>query len=319
METDESDIGNSIGNKGRGVKIFENNGEISAIDKEKKEISSKTRTLNDLSGKQWLQWSKSIWRFTDPVKNNYGHPAIFPDFVAERLIKIFTHEGDFVIDPFVGIGTTVVVSKQLNRNALGIELVKRYVDIGKRRLEQETLLDTVKENKKRIKTIHQIIHDDARNLLCYIDPNSVDFCLTSPPYWCGLHGKNGLKYTGQTHKEVKVYSESDLDLGNIQDYNLFFEELKEIFSKVYITLKERKYCVIIIQDARRGSKVYPMHIDCIRIMGEIGFDYQDLIIWEHPFYTTRPLGFPTTFVVSRVHDFILIFRKNLQREGELGE
>lgn len=47
----------------------------------------------------------------------------------------------------------------------------------------------------------------------------------------------------------------------------------------------------------------------IRICKEIGFEYQDMIIWEHPHYTTRPLGVPTTTVISRVHDFTLAFKK----------
>jgi DNA modification methylase len=136
----------------------------------------------------------------------------------------------------------------------------------------------------------------------------VDFCLTSPPYWIGLHGVNG-KYTGQTQKEFKVYSDDQKDYGNIDDYNTFVLELKNLFSDVYKVLKNGKYCVVVIQDSRRGSNVYPLHIDFYLAMKSIGYDYQDLIVWEHPTYTTRPLGYPTTFVISRVHDFIMVFRK----------
>lgn len=271
--------------------------------------------LNDLDGATWLQWSKSVWRFKKPVINNYGHPAIFPTFVAERLIRIFTKEGDLVLDPMGGVGTTSVVAKSLNRKSIGIDLSSKYCKIAKSRLAQKCLTEipnAVKAEElvqqKKVASDHNIICDDARNLLLHVAPDSVDFCLTSPPYWIGLHGING-KYTGQTQKEVKVYSHDKRDYGNIEDYEKFVEELKSLFMDVYQTLKNGKYCVVIIQDSRRKSNVYPLHIDFHRAMTSIGYDYQDLIVWEHPTYTTRPLGYPTTFVVSRVHDFIMIFRK----------
>jgi len=266
---------------------------------EKKEL----QRLNDLDGATWLKWSKSIWRFKKPVVNNYGHPAIFPTFVAERLLRIFTRKGDLVLDPMVGVGTTCVVAKYLDRNSIGIDLSPKYCKIAKSRLAQKTLTDIHKAS-----TSHEIICDDARNLLSYVEPNSIDFCLTSPPYWIGLHGIKG-KYTGQTQKEVKVYSKDERDYGNVQDYKNFVKELKNLFSNVLKVLKNGKYCVVIIQDVRRKARVFPLHVDFMLAMKSIGYDYQDLIVWEHPTYTTRPLGYPTTFVVSRVHDFIMLFKK----------
>ena len=281
---------------------------ISALRKSSKK--KKIERLNDLDGATWLQWSKSVWRFRKPVLNNYGHPAIFPTFVAERLIRIFTKEDDLVLDPMVGVGTTSVVAKSLNRRSIGIDLSPTYCKIAKSRLAQQRLTDMPDIVKaEKVASSHRIICDDARNLLAHVAPkDSVDFCLTSPPYWIGLHGING-KYTGQTQKEVKIYSHEKRDYGNIEDYEKFVEELKNLFRDVHQVLKKGKYCVVIIQDSRRGSVVIPLHMDFYHVMTSIGYVYQDLIVWEHPTYTTRPLGYPTTFVVSRVHDFIMIFRK----------
>jgi DNA modification methylase len=260
-----------------------------------------TQRLNDLDGATWLQWSKSIWRFKQPVVDNYGHPAIFPTFVAERLLRIFTKEGDLVLDPMAGVGTTSVVAKSLNRNSIGIDLSSQYCKTARSRLAQRSLTDAPVSK-------HKIICDDARSLLSHVEPNSIDFCLTSPPYWIGLHGING-KYTGQTQKEYKIYSNHKNDYGNIEHYENFVSELKSLFTNVYKVLKDGKYSAVIIQDSRRGSTVYPLHADFLFSMKSIGYDYQDLIVWEHPTYTTRPLGYPTTFVVSRVHDFIMFFKK----------
>ncbi len=277
------------------------------------------KRLNDLNGATWLQWSKSVWRFKTPVLNNFGHPAIFPDFVAERLIKIFTKKNDLVLDPMAGIGTTIWVSKKLGRNAVGIELSPKYCEKANSRLKdsqitrflsESSLQKTLAEKEEPITAglSQKIICDDARNLLKHVCPDSIDFCVTSPPYWIGLHGVNG-KYTGQTQKEWKIYGNNEKDYGNIEDYQKFVDELKSLFLNVFKVLREGKYCVVIIQDSRRGSTVYPLHMDFCYAMKSIGYSYQDSIIWEHPTYTTRPLGYPSTFVISRVHDFIMVFRK----------
>lgn len=282
--------------------------------------------LNGLNGSEWVQWSKSIWRFTEPVTNNYGHPAVFPECLAERVIRCFSKQQDYVVDPMAGTGTSVFVAHGLNRNAFGIEISKRWAEIAQKRLEngpyvpktvelddKNGIIISEKGKIERVPDPRTAIHseiknDDARNLLEHVNRESVDLCFTSPPYWTGLHGIKG-RYTGQTQKEVKQYSDLPGDLGNVSDYNEFLGALKDCYQPVHEALKPSGYFVVIIQDTRRGSTVIPLHMHFHQIMEDLGFQYQDLIVWEHPTYTTRPLGFPTTFVISRVHDYVMVFRK----------
>ncbi|MHB1662221.1 MAG: DNA methyltransferase [Thermoplasmataceae archaeon] len=83
-----------------------------------------TSKLNELNGKQWLQYSFSIWR--DIRRNDNGekkmHPASFPVELPARVIRIFTKLGEVVLDPFMGSGSTVLAALNENRNAIGIEL-----------------------------------------------------------------------------------------------------------------------------------------------------------------------------------------------------
>lgn len=73
-------------------------------------------------------------------KNNNieGHGACFPLDFAKKLISLFSKEGDLVLDPFMGSGTTAVASKQLNRNYIGFELIENYVKIAEDRIMKET-------------------------------------------------------------------------------------------------------------------------------------------------------------------------------------
>jgi len=76
----------------------------------------------------------NIWDIS-PQQGNIGHPAPFPYDIAHDHIISWSHEGDVVLDPFMGSGTTGVASKSLNRDFFGIELDKEYFQIAKARID----------------------------------------------------------------------------------------------------------------------------------------------------------------------------------------
>jgi site-specific DNA-methyltransferase (adenine-specific) len=83
--------------------------------------------LSDLSHDEWLQWCgpRGVWDF--PGEHDAGHPAVFPDELVRRCIKLFSLVGDVVGDPFCGRGTTARVGAQLNRRVCGIDRSPTYV------------------------------------------------------------------------------------------------------------------------------------------------------------------------------------------------
>ena len=83
-----------------------------------------------------------VWyfdRINNMTKRKLGinFPAVFPDAMIERIVKMSSKEGDIILDPFVGSGTTMKVAKALKRNSIGIEINPKYVDLIKRRIEPE--------------------------------------------------------------------------------------------------------------------------------------------------------------------------------------
>ena len=70
------------------------------------------------------------------VRDKQIHPAVFPISLAKKIIGLFTHEGELVVDPFLGIGTTLVAARDLHRNAVGFDINQRYVDFSDGRLRQ---------------------------------------------------------------------------------------------------------------------------------------------------------------------------------------
>jgi len=277
----------------------------------KENIEAAKKRLNDLDGSKWLLYSKSVWddiRASPSEKTH--HPAQFPVALVQRLLRVFTHKKDLVIDPFVGSGTTLVACRVLKRYGIGIELNPEYVSLTRSRLADQTL-DVITEQ--------QVICADSRNLLKLTDLKQfmeklgkkyVDFMVTSPPYWDVLH-ESHKKTVLPPEKRPLQYSEFEEDVGNIHDYCRFLETLTEIFKQVYDLLHPHKYCAIVTMDIRKKNKVYPLHSDIVDLMSDLGFSYQDVIIWnrDREYNYLRPMGYPTTFIVNRIHEYILIFRK----------
>jgi DNA modification methylase len=279
-------------------------------EKERPRPSGKTRKrANQLDGATWTRHSISIWsdlRKT-PEELSLKHPAMFPAQLAARLIRCFaTQEDRVVLDPFVGIGSTVLAAEALGKVGIGFELSEGYVKKGRARSCQPgDPLEPAAED--RVLQGERHIHlADANDLLDYLQPESVDLVVTSPPYWDIL-----LQARTADYKEVRHYGESERDLGKIPDYSEFLGALAGVFEKVYQALRPGKYCCVVVMDVRKKDRFYPLHADLASRMREIGFIFDDLIIWDrgHEYNNLRPLGYPAVFRINKVHEYILIFKK----------
>lgn len=111
-----------------------------------KESISKTRKKkSELTQEEWIEFTKQIWTIAIPNKGDLAfgdHSAIMPEEIVRRCVRLFTFEGDVVLDPFTGSGTTLKVAKELKRNFIGYEIVKDYENIITKKLmsvDQEKL------------------------------------------------------------------------------------------------------------------------------------------------------------------------------------
>lgn len=269
--------------------------------KEAIQVPRKKERLNELDGKTWERYSISIW---DVVKSKdeirLHHPAMFPMELCRRLIEIYTKKGDVILDPFMGSGSAIIVAKDMERKGIGFDINPDYVNLAKKRISQQKLVQPSVEEP-------DIYCEDAIDLPKYVKSSSVDLVITSPPYW-NIHTR---KRTAD-YKESRPYSALERDLGNTSDYNEFMKELKTIFEKVHFVLKNGKKCVVIVMDIRQGSEFFPFHMSVCNMMKEIGFTIEDIIIWDRrkEYSNLRPLGYPYVFIVNKVHEYILIFRKD---------
>lgn len=91
------------------------------------------REASRLTKEEHQKWFQQIWTITG--ESTREHPAPFPEQLAYRLVRMFSFVGDTVLDPFMGLGTTVLAAARCDRNSIGVDIEPRYVKKAKSRLD----------------------------------------------------------------------------------------------------------------------------------------------------------------------------------------
>jgi DNA modification methylase len=264
--------------------------------------------MNNLTGKEWLQNSFTIWRdiVKTPEERATKHPALFPQELVEKLIRLYLRDpGSRVLDPFMGIGSTLLASMNQGMKGIGFDLSSDFCAKTQARVEKfsgSVIPDT--------KVIQPEIHNsDSRKISTTLEPESIDLVITSPPYWDILNQKRTAD-----GRVIRNYSDDLEDLGNIPDYDLFLSDLKEVYTEVYKVMKPGSRCIAVVMDIRKKDKFYPLHEDQSRIMREIGFELDEYVIWDRQrdYNNMKTLGYPYVYRFNRVHEFICIYLKRKQ-------
>jgi DNA modification methylase len=270
--------------------------------------------LNDLTTKQWIKFQKSWFIHNPPPRSKsvLQHPAKFPETLAREFIEFFTKAGQVVLDPMAGTGSTLVASLRAGRHSYGVELNPEYAAIGRDLLQQEAAELDVDPDK----VTAQLITGDARRLSEFDIPKA-DYIFTSPPYWNMLHARGSETQRERRSDEALdvVYSDSQADLGNIDNYQEFLEELVEIYRQLPQLLKPRAYATIIVKNIKKGGTIYPLAWDLARRLAEF-LILKDEKIWCQDNVRLAPYGMGNAWVSNTFHHYCLQFRHEPQSGDE---
>ncbi|MDT3279660.1 DNA methyltransferase [Shewanella scandinavica] len=264
--------------------------------------------LNDLTSSEWIPETISVWNQKGlgakhpDVKIEKQHPAPFSFTDVARLIRFFTKENQVVLDPFLGIGSTLKACATERRRGIGIELNPKYAELSKERMETE-LVDSSNKSEQ------VVLQGDSREVLDTLEDNSVDFVVTSPPYWNILHKEDHkVKQERKKHSLDTKYSDDENDLGNIDDYDTFLDELTGILSKCARVLKPQKYMAVIVSDFRDKSKYIMFHSDLARKLDFVGLEIRGLKVLYQRHKRIFPYGYPYAYVPNIHNQYILILQ-----------
>lgn len=241
--------------------------------------------------KNFEQEMTTIWSFKergDWATHNPNYRGNWSPYIPRNLLLRYSKEKDLVLDQFAGGGTTLVESKLLNRNCIGIDINQDAIKLCKKAIDFDV------PNAGKI----TLIKGNAQKLT-KIEDESIDFICTHPPYANIINYSDGIK--------------GDLSLLNVKD---FIEAMKPVAAESYRVLKNDKFCAILIGDTRKNGRVIPLGFSVMNVFLKAGFKLKEIIIKEQ--HNCKATGYWKTSSLKYnflllAHEYLFVFIKDMAK------
>ncbi len=227
----------------------------------------------------------TVWSFPDRgswATHTGQYRGNWSPYIPRNLILLYTKPGDWILDQFVGSGTTLVEAKLLGRNAIGVDINPQSVQLTKSNLNFTC----------STKSIIHVVNGSAMNLE-FIEDGRMDFVCTHPPY------ANIIKYSNGIAEDISLL-----------DVNEFVEKMKVVARESFRVLKRGKMCTVMMGDTRRQGKVVPLGFRVMECFIQAGFTLKEIIIKEQHNCTSTAYwkNVKKNFLMI-AHEYIFVFVK----------
>lgn len=231
------------------------------------------------------------------------HPAPYSYNDIESLVNIENIENKIILDPFLGVGSTILGTYKYNNYNIGIELNKDYIKLIDERINFLNFTD-LSEDK------YEIIKGDSSKEIKKLKSN-IDIVITSPPYFNILKNKSkGVRHdNSQARQGVEYYSELKSDIGNLDLYDDYLKVMEKIFKDTYDKMVDGGKYYLIISDFTINKKETDIHSDMILAMNNAGFTYNDTSYILQNQKVIYPFGYPYKIVLNHIFQYVIIFEK----------
>jgi DNA methylase len=223
----------------------------------------------------------------------WGGLSRFPQNVGRLLLKLYTKEGDTVVDPFAGHNSRMELCYRSKRNYIGCDISHEFMEANfklRDMLLEENAADMFAGENQATIELHEC---DSRKMEP-VKNNAGDFTITSPPYW-----------------DLEYYGDEAGQLGKDNEYPEFLRRLGEVAHSNFRCLKSGAFCVWCINDFRKDSKFFAYHIDTHRLLKDAGFKQHDCAIID--LGGSFGQAFASQIVENKIlpkrHEYALVFRK----------
>lgn len=204
----------------------------------------KQSKINDLNLNRWKEYddiiTDSLWILNKRDNSGAHHAGYWGNFIPQipnQFLRRYTKKGEWVLDPFLGSGTTLIEAQRLDRNALGIELSKKVLDQTKKNIAKEA-------NPNKVK-LEFVIGDsasvDLKKLISDIDIKSFQFQIFHPPYW-----------------DIIKFSDSKSDLSNTNSIEEFLTGFGKVLDNCLPHLDKKRFAAVVISDKYSGGEWIPL-------------------------------------------------------------
>jgi DNA modification methylase len=292
-------------------------------------------TLNELSGEEWLYFTKSLWTTAYPSELGHdrrrAHGANKPPRLMARLIEFFTRGGELVLDPFAGVGGTLLGAAicRTPRRALGFEIEPRWVAIYEdvvrdalraRDEHPDVLADLGSADPGGPRSFEpsgcRLMVEDAAKGLETLPSRSVDLVATDPPYNPQLRmtmaGGAAAESWANRRTDYAMITDHPADIANSASYPEYLDAMGRILGECRRVLRDRGYAVLIVRDAYQDGRYRFTGSDLAARAEDVGLVPKGDLVWYQAGTRLRPYGYPRGFVPNIVHQHILVLQADMR-------
>lgn len=250
------------------------------------------KSNNNLQPNNFELETSTVWSF--PKRGSWAthtgkYRGNWAPQVVRNIILRYSREGDFVLDPMVGSGTTLIEAKLTNRKTVGIDVNPKAVKLSKR-------LTNFENPEYDKNNFCKVGLGDARDVN-FLKENSVDLITLHPPY------ANIIEYSNGKNQQ-------DLSSLNIEK---FYQEMKVVAEEMFRILKPGKFCAVLIGDTRKNKNYIPLACNVMNIFLDVGFILKEDIIkhqWNtktEDYWSEKSKKY--NFLLIK-HEHLFVFRKH---------
>lgn len=257
--------------------------------------------FNDIDPKNWRDYediyTDTLW-LIDKRDNSGAHSGAYHgNFVPQipnQLFRRYTKKGDWILDPFMGSGTSLIEAQRLGRNAIGIELQESVAKEAYERILSE-----------KNSTCHgRICVDDSKtvNIQAILQKegiSNIQFVIFHPPYW-----------------DIIKFSDNPQDISNSETLDAFLENFGTVIDNTIPYLEKNRYCAVVIADKYANSEIVPLGFLCMNLFLQRGLKLKAILIKnfedtkgksnQKAIWRYRALA--SDFYIFK-HEYIFVFKK----------
>ncbi len=273
------------------------------INRLKKSLTeTKQSKINDLNLNRWKEYddiiTDSLWILNKRDNTGAHHAGYWGNFIPQipnQLLRRYTKKGDWILDPFLGSGTTLIEAQRLGRNAVGIELSSKVLDQTKKNIAKES-----NPHKVRLEFINE---DSAsvnlEHVLSTLEIKSFQFQIFHPPYW-----------------DIIKFSNSKSDLSNAKSIEEFLIGFGKVLDNYIPHLDKKRYAAVVISDKYSGGEWIPLGFYVMQEVMKRGMILKSTIVKNFEETTAkrnqkelwRYRALASGFYVFK-HEYIFVFQK----------
>lgn len=256
---------------------------------------------NDIDMSRWKDYSDiftdSLW-IIEKRDNSGAHSGDYHgNFVPQiphQLFTRYTKKGDWILDPFMGSGTSLIEAQRMGRNSIGIELQDNVA--------RETAKRIATEKNDACKAYAFIGNSrcvDIEKMLQTVGVEKVQFLIMHPPYW-----------------DIIKFSDNPNDLSNAATLDNFLNSFGEVIDNTTKVLERHRYCAVVIGDKYAESQIVPLGFHCMNLFLERGFILKAILVKnfgetqgkanKQGIWRYRALS--SDFYIFK-HEYIFVFKK----------